>query len=124
MKTIWRGKIGALKKKITFGILALLLANTLLPVLFINPVKADATVLFFDDFNGTQLSTGWNIEDFGGSYSIGNGTLTMKSSTGFTVYRSITPQSDNFTVSTRVKGTLLGAFGLVVHAGSLPIYGR
>jgi len=86
-----------------------------------------ATNIFYDGFDGTALSTGWEVENRGGSYSLSNGVLTISSSgqpyDSMTVYRAYVPQVDNFTVSARVKGTSLAAFALRIHAGPLPIFG-
>ena len=92
--------------------------NTLIDII-------EAKGLFYDDFIGSSLSSGWNVENRGGSYSLNNSILTI-SSNGYdsmTIYRSYTPQSDVFTVSTRVKATTLPAFALRIHAGSPPIFG-
>ena len=80
--------------------------------------------LFFDDFRGNDLGPGWIIETLGGNYSVGGSLLTL-STTGpsITAYRSFVPQTDNFTVSARVKSSMLAAFALRLHASAPPIFG-
>jgi len=99
----------------------------LFTLLFVYSPVATATTVFYDDFDGTSLSAGWNIEDRGGSYSLDNSILTISSSgepyDSMTVYREYIPQADNFTVSTRVEASSLGALALRIHAGPLPIFG-
>jgi len=82
---------------------------------------------FYDDFVSSSLSSGWNVENRGGSYSLSNDVLIISSSgqptDSMTVYRSYAPQSDAFTVLVKVKADTFPAFALRLHAGSLPIFG-
>jgi len=58
------------KKKVPVIIIAMLLAGTL--TFDIHSTRASGTTVFYDDFNGTQLSTGWDVENLNGSYSLNN----------------------------------------------------
>jgi hypothetical protein len=99
----------------------------LFSMVFVYSSMSLATSVFYDEFDGTALSTGWKVENRGGSYSLNNSMLTISSSgepyDSMTVYREYVPQADNFTVLTRVKATSLAAFALRIHAGPLPIFG-
>jgi len=103
------------------------IALLLFSMVFVYSSMTFATSVFYDEFDGTALSTGWEVENRGGSYSLNNGVLTISSSgepyDSMTVYREYVPQATNFTVLTRVKATSLAAFALRIHAGPLPIFG-
>jgi len=102
----------------------LILIQLLLLAVWIQPVKVSGTTIFFDDFDEAELSEGWEVENLGGSYSLSNGILTIsKTGTSMTIYREYSPQSEEFTISAKVKATSLAAFALRIHAGSLPIFG-
>ena len=77
--------------------------------------------VFFDGFTGTSLSSGWSVENRGGSYSLNNSILTLSSNNpSVTVYRDFVPQADNFTVSARVRSRDLAAFALRIQARAQP----
>src|SRR3972149_915228 len=80
---------------------------------------------FFDDFQGQFLDSGWSVENLGGKYNLSEGILTLSSdagaNTGLALYRDFTPQTDNFTVSARVKASTLDFVALRIQFKSLPI---
>lgn len=80
---------------------------------------------FTDDFGGQVLGSGWSVENIKSNYSLSNGILTLSSdagaNTGIALYRDFTPQTDNFTVSTRVKASVLDFLALRIQFKSLPI---
>ena len=106
---------------IVTGILLSLLDATL--VLSYKP--ATNTNELSDDFNGQVLSTDWGVEDIESKYTLSNGLLTLSSdagaNTGIALYRDFNPQTDGFTVSSRVKASTLDFVALRIQFKSLPI---
>jgi hypothetical protein len=85
---------------------------------------SSAKPIFFDDFRGNDLGPGWIIETLGGNYSVGGSVLTLSTNgPAITAYRSFVPQTDNFTVSARVRSSMLAAFALRLQASAPPIFG-
>lgn len=75
-----------------------------------------------------ETPSGWQVENYGGSYEIyPNGTIKLQSSgvgslgSPITLYKSYTP-TDDFVVSLKVKANQLGGFALFLRA-SLPFAG-
>src|SRR3989442_6082686 len=85
---------------------------------------SSAKPIFLDDFRGNDLGPGWIIQTLGGNYSVGGSLLTL-STTGpaITAYRSYVPQTDNFTVSARVRSSMLAVFALRLQVSAPPIFG-
>ena len=92
----------------------------------VQPANAQGT-LFYDDFTGNSLSSGWLVETHGsvGSYSLSNSILTLSTfvvdpTALVTVYRAFAPFGDDFTLSARVRAQELGGFAMRIHSGASP----
>ncbi|HQB65218.1 MAG TPA: hypothetical protein PK616_04965, partial [Fibrobacteraceae bacterium] len=85
-------------------------------------VEPENDVTFFDDFDGTQLSSDWQVEDRGHNFALNNGSLTLYSdvssgTTSVAIYREYIPKTDEFTVRARVSSDKLAGFALRLHSG-------
>ena len=116
-------------KKITFLIMILIALSTLSSLRFEKIAKASGNV-FYDDFAGDSLSSGWLVETHGsgGAYSLSKSILTLSTFeadpvASITVYQGFTPSGDSFILSARVRSQELRGFAMRLHAGSLPIFG-
>jgi len=116
-------------KKLIFGILfATIMLSALVFVGSIRAVSFEASQStiqpqstyqdFFDDFEGQSLDSSWSVENIEGNYSLSEGILTLSSTgvnTGVMLYRDFTPQTNNFTISTRVKASVLDFVALRIQ---------
>jgi len=82
------------------------------------------TTFFFDDFDGSSLSSGWKIDyPERAHYNVNSGflVLIMGRDAPIHVFRDFSPESPNFSISTRVIVTTAknNTFGLSVHTAQL-----
>jgi hypothetical protein len=78
-------------------------------------IAVGATTVFREEFNDPSLPANWYVNSMNGAYSIGNGTLTLRSMdyspwASISIQRNCESYRDGFTLRTRVRNN--GGFGV------------